>query len=158
MERSTMNINGKAKCAYESTEECAAMESCYQCERYKMMVSRLAAYEGTGLTPEEISTTREPISTCLGLICALRAAEEEISTLESDLSDAHMYNIELREGISHLTAQVEVFQRVLRKDGDCFYCTGTGCKTPGGQHKPCACINGSGWQFDYKRFVGGERE
>lgn len=37
--------------------------------------------------------------------------------------------------------------------GDCTYCTHNGCKTPGGQYMPCACINGNAWQFDESCFV-----
>lgn len=59
MEQLTMVINGKAKCAYESTSECQEINDCWDCKRYRAMVDSLNAYQCTGGTPEECASALE---------------------------------------------------------------------------------------------------
>lgn len=50
-------------------------------------------------------------------------------------------------------ARAGALERIVH--GDCTYCTRAGCKTPGGQYAPCACINGNAWQFDEAWYAKG---
>ena len=55
MERLTIRLNEvDRRCAKISTNLCCEYNDCFNCPQYKRMVSRLAAYEDTGMEPEEI--------------------------------------------------------------------------------------------------------
>lgn len=60
MERLTTNLNETTyRCAKISTGLCYGPGDCYTCPQYKQIIDRLAAYEDTGLEPEEIDQIQE---------------------------------------------------------------------------------------------------
>lgn len=56
MERLTICVNRvDSRCAKVSSDLCHEYNDCFYCPQYVKMVDRLAAYEDTGLEPEEIN-------------------------------------------------------------------------------------------------------
>lgn len=55
MERLIIRLNPTAnRCTKVSSDLCYEYNNCFDCPQYKEMVDRLAAYEDTGLEPEEV--------------------------------------------------------------------------------------------------------
>ena len=67
MERLTIRLNPDAtRCMKVSTDLCYEHDNCFECPQHKKMVDRLAAYEDTGLEPEEVCKIRDAYSSIAG--------------------------------------------------------------------------------------------
>ena len=74
MERLTINLNPTTnRCTKVSTDLCYKYVNCFDCPQYKKMIDRLAAYENTGLEPEEITDLMAAHGTGIGQLAEYRA-------------------------------------------------------------------------------------
>ena len=83
-------------------------EACYRTKQYSSIhmrdvnavisndaVTKLAAYEDTGLSPEQISEAQKAMNATLGLACEAQAARNEISRLRRELDAAVVAVVEM---------------------------------------------------------------
>lgn len=62
MERLTICVNRvDSRCAKVSSDLCREYNDCFYCPQYVKMVDRLAAYEDTGLEPEEVTAVKHSL-------------------------------------------------------------------------------------------------
>lgn len=65
VERLTMYTSTKAQplavCKHVSTDNCLQYRDCYECPKGREILATLAAYEDTGMTPEQIVEMRDEL-------------------------------------------------------------------------------------------------
>lgn len=65
MERLTEHHFIETKGSYMRCSDNCEMENCGECEKLDDLIDRLAAYEDTGLTPEEVAELKTPCDLCV---------------------------------------------------------------------------------------------